>query len=309
MLDFLAKLQTIDRRWLYLFVAVACTLPFLVPVQIDVYVSPETQGYYDAVEGVKTQNEVIRAQNFELAKRGKPLKREKVVIVDSPWGPGCIGEVRGQTEALFEHLLRNRTPFIVFALDGDVNAPSYTEDIMKKMLKAHPEFADRKYGVDWVNLGITRTGWQAMQVMAKDFKQQFPTDSRGTSTKDYEKLPIMQRINDIKDVGLLTCSDYWPKEDYVGFVHEQYGTKLAFGGGGISSTTIYRYMPSGQIAGFLVGTRGGAEYDRLLHPNIKDRVNLGSKLIVPLAYGHLVIILAIVLGNIGYFATQRKRGN
>ena len=163
--------------------------------------------------------------------------------------------------------------------------------------------------MDWVNLGITKTGWQAMQLMARDFKRQLPQDIKGFKTTDYVHLPIMRRINDIKDVGLLTCSDYWPKEDYVGFIHEQYGTKLAFGGGGISSTTIYRYLPSGQIAGFLVGTRGGAEYDVLLHKDVAKRVNYGSKLIVPLAYGHLVIILAIVLGNIGYFAAQRKRAN
>lgn len=307
MLDFLARLQTIDRRWIYLAVAVACTLPFLKPVSIEPYISNETQSFYDTMENVKAINEKIARENEALASQGKPLKREKVVLIDSPWGPGAIGECKGHSQAMFEHMLRNRTKFIVFALDGDPLAPGYTDEIMAELLKK-PEFADRKYGVDWVNLGITKTGWQAMMLMAKDFKRQFPKDVKGYSTTDYEKLPIMEYIKDINDVAILACTNYWPNEAYVTFIHEQYKTPLLFGGGGISSTTLYRYLPSGQISGFLVGTRGGAEYDALLHPNPEDRNNLASKLIVPLAYGHLVIILAIVLGNVGYFATQRKRG-
>ena len=114
--------------------AVACTLPFLWQTHINVYVSPETRGYYNAVESVMTENQQIRADNVVLAKQGKPLKREKVVLVDSPWGPGAIGEVKGQTEALFEHCLRDRIPFIVIALDGDPLAPSYTDNIMKELL-------------------------------------------------------------------------------------------------------------------------------------------------------------------------------
>ncbi|MCX6344548.1 MAG: hypothetical protein NT018_05670 [Armatimonadetes bacterium] len=286
MLDFLARLQTMDRRWIYLFVAIACTIPFIRPVDIDVYVSPETQAYYDAVQSVP---------------------KDKIVLVDSPWGPGSVGENKGQTEALFEHLLRNRQKFVVFALDGDALAPSYTDDIIKKLIASHPEFKDIEYGVDWVNLGITKGGAFAMQLFAKDFKKQFEKDVKGHYTTD---IPITKNLNNINDVGLLTSTNYWPSEDYIGFIHEVYGTKLVFGGGGISSTTIYRYMPSGQVAGFLVGARGGAEYDKLLHPNsITDRKNYGSKLILPLAYGHLVIIFAIVLGNIGYFAAKRKKAN
>lgn len=313
MLDFLARLQTIDRRWIYLFVAVACTLPFFVKTQVKVYVFPETQMFFDSVQAVKTENDRIAAQNVKLAARNKPTMREKVILLDSPWGPGSLAENKGQDEAVFEHCFRERIPLIIMALDGDVNAPRYIDDIIENLQKRCPELRDRKYGVDWVNLGITKTGWAAMMQMAKDFKKQFKQDGKGVKTTDYVKLPIMKKIDNINDVGLLVCINGWPSEDYVPFIHEQYGTKLAFGGCGMSSTALYRFIPSGQICGFLVSTRAAAEYDVLIHrellhdENTATRENYGSKLIVPLAYGHLVIILAIVLGNIGYFAAQAKR--
>lgn len=309
MIEFLAKLQTIDRRWIYLFVAVACTLPFLITMKIGVYVFPETQQFFDSVQGVKTENDKIAAQNVVRAQQNKPLLREKVLLCDSPWGPGSDGENRGQTEAVFEHCLRERIPLVIMSLDGDVNAPKYIDDCMTNVMNRRKELKDRKYGVDWVNLGITKTGWAAMMQMAKDFKKQFPNDIHNNKTDDYEKLPIMKKIDNIKDVGLLVCINGWPAEDYVPFMHEQYGAKLAFAGCGMSSTTLYRFLPSGQISGFLVGIRGAAEYDALLHPNPDERVNHGTKLLVPLAYGHLIIILAIVLGNVGYFASQHKRRN
>ena len=101
---------------------------------------------------------------------------------------------------------------------------------------------------------------------------------------------------------------YSPFEDWVSWVHGIYGTPVAFGCAGIQSTVTYRFLPPKQLVGMLVGVRGSAEYDALLYPdNPDERKSLGTDLIVPLAFGHLVIIAAVVIGNIGYFASRGRR--
>ncbi|MER3473299.1 MAG: hypothetical protein C4335_04555 [Armatimonadota bacterium] len=284
MLDWLSRLQTIDRRWIYLSIWVACALPFVVNIKLPVYVSPETRRLYEFIE---------------------KCPPGKVVLVDSAWDAGSQGENWGQVEVVFEHLFRKRIPFIVTSVEITPLGPQFADKVIDKLVRE--KFPDRKYGVDWVNLGYTKGGWQALQQIARDIRQQYKKDSRGYSLDDAEKLPLMQRVRNIEDIYLVYSVTYSPMEDWIPFVHGVYGTPIAFGCAGIQSTTYYRYLLSGQLVGMLVGVRGAAEYDALLHPNIRERDSMGTRLIVPQAFGHLVIIVAVILGNIGYFAARRRK--
>jgi hypothetical protein len=284
-MQWLAKLQSIDRRWIYAAMWVACALPFLVNIKLPVCVSPETRRLYEFIE---------------------KCPPDKVVLVDSVWDAGSQGENWGQVEVVFEHLFRRRIPFVVISLELTPLGPQFADKVIEKLVRE--KFPDRKYGVDWVNLGYTKGGWQAMQQIAKDIRQQYKKDSRGYSLDDAERLPLMQRVRNIEDIYLIYSVTYSPLEDWIAFIHGVYGTPIAFGCAGIQSTTYYRYLLSGQLVGMLVGVRGAAEYDALLHPDLRDRNSLGTKLIVPQAFGHLVIIVAVILGNIGYFAARRRRG-
>jgi len=291
MRDLLIKLERIDRRWVYLVLAAACTVPFLVIVPLPIYIAPETRGVYDAIE---------------------KCPPDKVVLINSNMDPGSVSENWGQLEAVIEHLFRNHTKFITTSIELTPLAPELVNRVVDELTKDHWEgpryvkakYPNIKYGVDWANLGYTRGGWQAMQQIAKDIRRQFPKDQRGNKLDD---LPIMRHVRNIDDIHLIVDIAYGPMEDWIPFVHGVYGTPIAFGSAGINTTVFYRYLSSGQLVGLLVGVRGAAEYDAILHSDFKDRFNLGTQLIVPLAFGHVVIILGIVLGNIGYFAARRRR--
>jgi len=281
--DILAKLQTIDRRWLYLALFVACAVPFLVTVRLPVYVSPETRKLYEAID---------------------KCPRDKVVLVDSAWDAGSLGENLGQVEVVFDHMLRERIKFAVISLDITPLGPQFADQVISGLVRR--KYPDRKYGVDWVNLGFTKGDWQAMQQIARDIRRQYRKDSRGYSLDDAEHLPIMQNLRDIEDVYMIYSVTYSPMENWIPFIHGVYGTPIGFGCAGIQSTTYYRYILSNQLAGMLVGVRGAAEYDAILHPDIKSRTGMGTSLIVPQAFGHSVIILAVIIGNVGYFAARRR---
>lgn len=298
MLDFLIKLQTVDRRWLYLALGIVCTVPFLINIPLNMYISPETQSFYNTIEQVNKD----------------PQNKDKVVLVDIPWEPPNVGELKGQTEALFEHLLRNRQKFVIISMEGQPTSPRMASSILDDLLK-RKEFRDRKYGVDWAQYGVSKGFYLGMLQMAKDFNSLYPKDLRGNATTDAKALPIMQALQakpgfpSADNISLICCIAYTPWEDWIWYVHETYKTPVVMGCAGISSTTLYRYMPSKQLEGLLVGTRGGAEYDALLYPNdVSKRKNYGTKLMVPLSYGHMVIIVAVVLGNIGFFAARRRGG-
>ncbi len=290
MRDLLIKLQTIDRRWVYLGVALACAIPFFVQIPLNVRPTQETMGVYDWIEN-----------NY-------PYGSGKVVLIDTTWDAGSLGENMGQAEAVMEHLLSKRIPFVVVSI-GNALAPPFAESVLKKLTEGpNAKYPGRVYGKDYVILGFAPpNSWQIMQQIAKDTKKQFKVDYRGTSTSDYEKLPIMEHVNNIDDIAMIFCVTYSPDENWIAFIHGVYGTPVAFGCAGIESTTKYRFITSKQLIGLLVSVRGAAEYDVLLHDNATDRTNKGTELIVPLAFGHLVIIAAIVLGNIGYFAAKKRR--
>jgi len=287
MREFLGNLQHIDRRWVYLFVFVACTLPFIVTIRLPLYVSPETKGVYDMIE---------------------KCPPGKVVVVDSSWDAGSMGENQGQVEVVFDHLFRKNIPFIVTAQGFVLTAPQFSEKVIEKLVRT--KYPHKKYGVDWVNLGVTMgLDWQIMQQMAKDITKQFPKDYKQTPV---EKLPLMKRFlnkdkSSIEYIHMIHAVTYSPSENWLAFIHGQYGTPISFGCAGIQSTTYYRYISSKQLCGMLVGIRGSAEYDALLNPKPEKRWTLGTKLIVPLSFGYLIIIFAIIVGNIGFIASGRGK--
>lgn len=283
MLDFLIKLQKVDRRWIYLAVAVACIVPFIVPMRLSVHPSRETRGVYEAVE---------------------KCPRDKVVLLDSGWDAGSLGENMGQGQVIVDHLFRRRIPFIVVDIGGSAQGPQFMNAVIKDIHDR--KYPDRRYGTDWVNLGYNPIwGWQVITLVAKDIHKAFPKDYQGTKVDD---LPLMRRTHNIDDISLIYTVNYSPCEDYISFVHGVYGTPIAFACAGIQSTTEYRFIPPRQLVGMLVSARGSAEYEVLMYPNNPEmRVSKGTELIVPMTYGHLVIIFGVLIGNIGYFAERWKR--
>ncbi len=46
------RFDNMDRRWVYLMVALAVIIPFLVPMKFDISITPEVQSFYDAVDNL-----------------------------------------------------------------------------------------------------------------------------------------------------------------------------------------------------------------------------------------------------------------
>jgi hypothetical protein len=274
----LARLLYIDVRIVYLFFALAAALPFVIPIRLSSPPSKETMGLYNAID------------------RCPP---DKVVLIHSCWDMFAQGECWGECQAVVEHMLRNGVKFVVTSIDLPT-APEFfkkvmdTDEVKEICRKYH-----REYGKDWVQLGYTVSGqnFSTVQAMARDIEAVYATDKDGTRLAD---LPLMQRVRSINDVYMVYAVGYACDERWISFIRGVYGTKVGFGCAGISTPAYYPYLQSDQLVGMLAGVRGAAEYEQLVHSHGK-----ATRLIVPQAFCHTLMIVFVILGNIGYFCARR----
>ncbi len=284
MLELLARMDQVSRRTIYLLLFLAAGLPFIVPTRLPLHIWKETRNAYDVTSRTE---------------------KGKVVAICSNWVSGSQGENWPQYEAVVAQCMISHIPFIVFAVDADPMAPQMAEVINERQAKRY----GRLYGTDWVNLGLTRGAPLTMGAIGRNVKAVFQTDFRNVSTQDSQKLPLMQQVHDVRDFSCFWSIEYAPLLDWVVFLDPSSRVPIIFACAGMVSSGYYPYMSSGQLKGMIVGTRGAAEYENILREKFGKRFDdsemRGQKLMVPLAFGHLVIIFLVIAGNVGMHAKRK----
>jgi hypothetical protein len=279
------RLQNLHRRVIYGVLFVVTVGAFMLPPLPVAHVSPEVRAAFQAIESCPP---------------------DKVIIFDSSWAMWTQAENRAQFLALVEHMFRRDIKFVVTSVGLEQFGPKLAQDELDKLAEKH----DKEYGVDYVNLGYKSAGGSAvvgaplgflMDAFARDIHAIFPTDREGTPVSE---LPLMQRVKNIEDAHLVVCVAYEPPVEWISFVHAQFGTPLVFACMSITVPRYAIYFEAEQVAGILGGTRGAAEYERLLE---LEEPGEGTQLMTPQSFVHILMIVFIILGNIGYLSTLRRK--
>ncbi len=267
----LERLQNIDRRVIYVVLFVALLIPMLKPIGIPLTVNPTTQQVYDLIESLDPETDIV--------------------MIGMDYSAAGSADVHPQAVAVAKHLANRgiKSIMVAFVEDG----PMLAERVLKSL-------GDRVvYGEDIVNLGYLAGGESAVKKFIEQPATTFTRDHRGTPVAN---LPIMKNIKDINDITLIM--DF--QTGAPGY--QEYLRQLPPGGPlygvGIVTVSVPNVMPylnSGQFAGLLPGLRGGAEYEVLLGEPGEGLARMDAQ-----SLGHLVIIAFIVVGNVAYFASQRK---
>jgi hypothetical protein len=122
---------------------------------------------------------------------------------------------------------------------------------------------------------------------------------------------MMENIRNYDDVGLVmnftggSYYDYW-----VLFAYTPFKVPVATGITSVSVADIYPYLGSGQLIGMLAGMKAAAEYERLVKDKYfpeKDIFLRATQSLPALSASLIVIILFVILGNVSYFITRRKK--
>lgn len=271
------KLQAIDRRVFYWILFVSLMVPFLMPLGLPVAVSPNTRDLWDG----------INAPNVDPG---------DVAIVNFGYGVSAWSECHPAVTVCVKALFRNGVKIIFMGPHYDVDLTwAHIQDT------AGADFATAEYGVDYVYLGYITGGESAIAQLASDMRTVYPYDSYGTPLDD---IPMMEDVNGWQDVELVLSSDTGDWGQY--FLRQwqgPHGTRLAEIGIAMLGSTGIPYWLAGNYFGISVGSRGGAELEKLIGELDEATTSMDS-----INVSHILVVLAVVLANVGYLSTKGKGG-
>lgn len=281
------RLMNLDRRWVYLFLLVVCLISYAIPFEMPIRTVDEVETIYNFVE---------------------ELKEDDVILLAIDYDPNSLAELHPMTYAIVEHCWRKKVKIIFTALstNGPGMADQAIRDISDSLLvdKTYNgvSFEGREIvsGEDYVFLGYKPYFQLVILAMGQDFRLPFPTDYYGMPL---DSLPMMagilnyNQLAGVIDIGGSNVTDAW-----VTYGQSSFGFKLALGTTGVQTAQFYPYLGSGQIFGIMGGLLGAAQYELLA-----DNIGMATDGMRVQLYAHMVIILFIIMGNVGFLMDRYRR--
>jgi len=273
-LNFIAKLQEIDRRFIYLFIGIAAVLPLIFPLRLPLGVTPEAKSLFNKVDG---------------------LKEGSVVILTFDYYPSTLPETEPMSYAALRHMFKKNLKIITLT-----TIPLGSLSVMENVVKGVARECKKEYGVDYVNLGY-KYGYQAVMLgMGRKIQDIFPYDNYD---HPLDSLPLMQRVKNYEDVDFIfVVSDNATVEYWVSLVNAQFGVPMGAGVTAVMAPRCYSFLQTKQLVGMLGGMKGAAEYEQLSSNYGRASVGMGPQSII-----HFLIIFFLIVGNIGYFASKKGK--
>ena len=278
-------LGSLDRRIIFLIVGLSVLIPLLKPEWIDLPIrpTPESQIVFDEINKLNAGDKMLLS--FEYSPSTKP-------------------EIHPMAIAILKHLYAKNIQVYGFALWPDGNFMS-TEAFSEVS-----DDYDKKYGVDYVNLGYKPGGEAVIKGIASDIRTLYTVDLQGTSIND---IPMMKDVINIEDFDFVfsLSAGYPGSKEWVQYACDPNNIPLSTGCTSIQVTDIMPYVENDQIRGILAGMPGAAEYESLVEAELQKMEIVGkpgeaSGMMAAQSIAHVVIVLFIIFGNISYFITRKK---
>jgi hypothetical protein len=287
----LRKLLYIDRRIIYLVVAIGALIPIIRPIGLPVTPTDPVRGLFDKLES---------------------LSPGDAVIISYDYGPSSEPELNPMSSAILRHCFQKDIKVLIMAVFplGGVNMA------IREVERIASEFEDLEYGVDYVNLGYKDGGQAAMKALAVSIRDVFPADVDGNDTST---MPILREVRNYDDVEVvISLATGIIGEWWADLVNAQFGVPVAVGCTAVSAPKYYAFLRSGQMIAVLGGLKGASEYEELLRRNFdwarqvySDPAEMKLAATTGMdvqAIVHVIIIVFIIFGNIMYFATGKEKG-
>jgi len=283
------KLLYVDRRVIYLLVAIGALIPIIRPIGLPTVPTEPVWNLFNRIE---------------------ELGPDDAVIISFDYGPSSEPELNPMAQAILRHCFQRRVKVLVMALFplGGVNMA------IGQLDRIASEFDGLEYGVDYVNLGYKDGAQAAMKRMDISIEALFPSDVNGDPVAD---MPVMAGARNYDDVSIVISlatgiiGEYW-----VNLVNAQFGVPVAVGCTAVSAPKYYAYLRAGQMMSLLGGLKGGSEYEKLLvdkydfarelyeTPEVKVSSAMAGMDVQSIV--HLIIIVFIIFGNAMYFLMKKQ---
>jgi len=280
------RMMSLDRRWVFLFLALVCVITHVVPFSIPIIITQEAKSIYSFID---------------------TLKEGDIIFMAIDYDPNSLAEMHPMTYAIAEHAFRKKLKIIFTSLS--VNGPGMADlairdisdsvKIGKTYNGVYYEGREVVNGIDYIFLGYKPYPALVIVGMGQNFRLPFPTDYYGTPLDEHPIMQGVQNYDQIKcvvDISGTSGVDMW-----ITYGQGRYNFPLALGLTGVMAADYYPYLNSGQVFGILGGLLGAAQYEKMA--DNPGRAVDGMRVQL---FAHIVIILFIVMGNVGFLLSRRK---
>lgn len=277
----LQRFLNLDRRWIFLLEAVVVILALVGPFSVGVKITKPVDDFYRVIH---------------QSDPSKPL----LVAVDTP--PAGLPELEPMIVAILRHAFSRGQPVILISLQ--MEGVAISERLLNQVTGEINDRVSRtgrgeplESGVDYALLGF-RAGFSSVIIsLGEEIRNVFPTDFYGTPL---DAMPLFDNTHNYDDMAAaVDISWSSTPEAWVEYAGVTFGVPILVGCTAVSAPQYYAYLQTGQMAGLLGGLKGAAEYERITN----NPGAAGRGMVAQLGV-HALLVLAIVLGNIAFFADR-----
>ena len=284
-------LNTLDRRWIFLLMGAAVTVPILLELQFPEEATSLAHAVFNEIEQLEEGDPVLLAFDYD---------------------PASEGELGPMATAFVRHCCDKKLRIYFIALWPV--GPQMIDDSINRVIKT--DFPDLVYGEDYVNLGFKPGNEGVIKVIVTDLKQLYSTDDRGTNL---DQIPMCRDLVNIQSMDLVAevSAGYPGVKEWVQYAATPYPDQIRLVAGctGVGAPLLYPYIPE-QLRGLLGAIKGAAEYEKLVvdrydreagrEPDLKYLE--GKRRMGPQLVAHILMVVLIVVGNIVFFVGRSREG-
>jgi len=294
-MDFLINIKNLDRRWVFLVVALSVAAPMIFGMDFPVFPGRAVTGLHEFVDNLPEGTRCFVSFDYDLAS-------------EPELGPSAI--------AILTHMFRKNLKPVCggnWPLGGEMaqaslaSATQIYHDTYEEF-KAAGKIVDSaperlQPGRDYVNLGFKPGAIIHVEAMTNDFMGTYPTDREGNSTRE---MPIFRNESGerftISDLGIIVSMTAGTGgiEAFINVAGE-HKRPMAAGCTSVNIPRFITYLQTNQLVGMTGGLPGAAEYETLI-----EYMGRGREGMAPQSMAHLMIMVFIVIGNLAFIAEQRK---
>jgi hypothetical protein len=268
------KISTVDRRIIFVLIFLGVAIPLMFNFTLPNAITDEVRNTYEYIDN---------------------LPEGSVILFSFDHDAATLPEMEPMAKALLYHVFTKHFKVIgmAFRPEGATIGNKAFHTMGKKFGLTE--------GEDYVFLGYRPEITSAVLGMGENIARVYPKDYRGIPL---EEIPLMQKVRNYRDIGLVvSVSDDDTPVYWINYANARYQAAVVPAITAVMATTFYPFLQEKQIIGMVPGLKGAAEYEQLINKLGDASTGMSAKSIA-----HLIIVLFVILGNIGYFMIKRQKG-
>jgi hypothetical protein len=301
------KLQSVDRRILYVILIVATSIALFFPIEIP-------------ISAPDASSEAAYVKLMEAP-------TDQTAIIQSNWTLSTRGENAGQLEATLRIFMRRGIKFVLFSW-ADPQAVEVAKNVIAQVNAERIVAGREPYQEfnDFIVLGLYPDLENLAQAMRQDLQgawgpRRAVDPGTGEDRSVYES-PVLQGVRTLEDIGIYVDITANASGDVL--IQRIAGdVELVSMCTGVVGPQLLPYYQSGQLKGVVIGLKGVYELEYMMEYYENEELGIvpwteeargepyenfsrGQQYYGALHVNLIIMVLAVIVGNIGLALTKKK---